>query len=130
MGIIVPNAVELVILQRILQDVTLRLKLYSNNYSPTETSAISNFVETTGGGYTDKVILPGEWIMSPGDPTTGRQKQKVFTFTGPTTLPIYGYYVVTDVGAYVWAEDMPLVLRPISTIQGSTIAIAPRFEVS
>lgn len=132
MPLLVPNAAELKALELILQTETLSLRLYSNNYTPTETTTTANFTEVAGGGYARISLDPGDWILTSGDPTFGVYAQRTFSFTGPTNAPgtVYGYYVVDSVERTLWAERFAPAVLPFSPIAGSSIRITPRFEAS
>ena len=107
MALLAPNSSEDVMLQNILnktapQNVVLRL--YTNNYTPVETSTEANFTEASGFGYAS-VTLPGaSWTITPGNPTSASFAQQTFTFTG-TLGNVYGYYMTQLTSGFImWAE--------------------------
>lgn len=69
---------------------TLIMKLYSNNYTPTTLSVLTDFTEVTGGGYTQKSLSASAWTMTGNAISTTPQ---LFTFTS-NIGSIYGYYLV------------------------------------
>ena len=96
MALLAPNAAEDVMLQNILNKTapqTLLLKLYTNNYTPVETSTEANFTVATGFGYADVSLTPASWTITPGNPTSAAFPQQTFTFTGALGN-VYGYYIV------------------------------------
>lgn len=87
-----------------LNNRTLRLKLYSNNFTPVTTSMVGDLTETTGGGYTDKILGASDWEFMMAQSLTGYKYalgktafQQVFNFSS-TGATVYGWYV-TDAGS-------------------------------
>lgn len=69
---------------------TLKLKLYSNNFTPTALSVLTDFTEVTGGGYAEKSLSTSAWSMTGNAISTAPQ---LFTFTS-NIGSVYGYYLV------------------------------------
>ena len=69
---------------------TLKLKLYSNNFTPTNLSVLTDFTEVTGGGYTDKSLPSTAWTLTGNAINTTAQ---IFNFTSGIGN-VYGYYLV------------------------------------
>jgi len=69
---------------------TLKLKLYTNNFTPTSLSVLTDFTEATGGGYAEKSLSASAWTMTGNAISTTPQ---LFTFTG-SVGSVYGYYLV------------------------------------
>lgn len=132
MSIVVPNVGEAKNLELYLNGQNLLLRLFSNNVTPGETDTAATFTEVAGGGYGQKTLLAGSWVVTSGNPSIGTYAQQVFTFTGPTNAPgtIYGYYVVDGTGILRWAERFPSAVLPLTPIAGSTIRITPNFQCS
>lgn len=129
MTLIVPNVAEVLALNWFLMSEDLFLRLYSNNYTPTETDTLASFTEVAGGGYAAKTLGWGSWTINSGAPSYGIYTRQEWIFTGPTTLTnIYGYYVTDVLGVLRWAERF--VVTPIAPIAGSKIRVTPRFEAS
>ena len=107
MALLAPNSSEDVMLQNILnktapQNVVLRL--YTNNYTPVETSTEANFTEASGFGYTSVTLAGASWTITPGNPTSASFAQQTFTFTG-TLGNVYGYYMTQLTSGFImWAE--------------------------
>jgi hypothetical protein len=107
MALIVPDAAEAVMLGYILnqnnpQDLTVRL--YSNNVTPSEASAVIDFTEVVGGGYAAVPLTAGSWGIVTGDPSTASYPQITWTFTGAVGN-VYGIFVTRDTaGDLMWAE--------------------------
>ncbi len=132
MAIVVPSAFEVLVLDWILKNENLSLRLYSNNYIPVEGSTLASFTEVTGGGYAAKTLAAGGWTTTAGDPSFGTYAQQTFTFTGATGGPgtIYGYYIVDTSNVVRWAERFPGSVVPYTPVANSSIRITPRFEAS
>jgi hypothetical protein len=128
MGLVVPNDVVANILDTFLTTADLKLKLFSNNYTPIKTSDVTDFTEVAGGGYAEITLDKDEWTITPLDVSTATQAEKTFTFTGATSAPgtVYGYYVVDAGGVLLWAERFSAIVVPFTPENGSTIAITPR----
>jgi hypothetical protein len=133
MPLVVPNAVEVAVLEFFLKTTNSVLRLYSNDVTPSETSSSASFTEVTGGGYAAKTLTAANWTITAGDPSFGIYAQQEFTFTGVTggSGEIYGYYV-TDAsdGSLKWAERFPGSITPYEPVADSNIKIVPRFEAS
>ena len=110
MALVTPNAAEDVMFQNILNKTapqTLRLKLYTNNYTPVEASTEADFTEASGNGYADVSLTASSWTITPGAPTSAAFPQQTFTFTG-NLGNVYGYYIVqTTSGKIMWAKNWP-----------------------
>lgn len=129
MTLIVPNVMEVLALNWLLKTEDLFLRLYSNDYTPVETSTFNSYVEVAGGGYATKTLDKDNWTIFSGEPSYGLYVRQDFTFTGATTLTnIYGYYVSDVAGVVRWAERFGT--APVAPIAGSKIRITPRLEAS
>lgn len=108
MALIVANSAELFILGYILnkqvpEDIDIRL--YVNDYIPTEADTVANFIEAVGGGYAKIELSPAQWAISPGNPSVAQHPQVSWTFTGGSVGQVYGYYVTRRTSNdLVWAE--------------------------
>ena len=131
MGFIVPNTIEIEVINQLLTPA-LTMRIYGNNFTPNATSIAANFTEIAGGGYLAKPLIFANWSIVAGDPSqaTYATIQK-WTFTGPINAPgtIYGYYVTRNSdGKLMWAERFPAANVPFSPIVGSVVAVLPRFD--
>jgi hypothetical protein len=128
----IPNVEE----ERILTDYVrniVSLRLFSNNYTPVETSTLANFTEVTGGGYLAIDLAPGTWMFVQGDPTTADYPEQTFAFTGVTGAPgtVYGYYLVDTVtGLLIGAERFPGAAVPYTPVAGASVKITPHVGAS
>jgi len=109
MALVVPNVGAQILLRRALGDLAtgnLILKLFTNDYTPVETSVVGSFTEATGSGYAEKSLTDGSWTVTNADPAVATYDggDQVFTFTGALGN-VYGYYI-TDFAetGLVWAE--------------------------
>jgi hypothetical protein len=107
MTLLVPNASEAIILENFLNVTApqdLVLKLYSSDTTPAETDTEATYTEVSGGGYSDIDLVAADWVVTPGNPSSGAYPEQTFTFTG-IAGNVYGYYVVQETsGALMWAE--------------------------
>ena len=132
MSLIVPNSAEADILGYILKKDApedLDIKLYSNNYTPLETSVVGDYTEVLGGGYAEILLDSTTWTITPGDPAVGEHPQVTWSFTGSAGL-VYGYYVVRRTsGDLAWAERFTNGPYDIQTASDQ-IRITPRFTAN
>jgi len=78
----------------------LKLKLYSDDRTPSKSDEVSQYTEISGGGYTEITIDPNDWtIASSSAATTAILAAQIFSFTGTITR-ITGYYITNT------AEDV------------------------
>jgi hypothetical protein len=113
MALVVPNDGEVSLLQKMLnqnQTNTLLLKLFSNNYTPSYASTLSELVEVTTTGYTNATVTNSNWTVSTPSATDYAQAgypELSFTFSASSAQSlVYGYYV-TDTNApsnLLWLE--------------------------
>lgn len=132
MAIVVPNSGELQALLAMLSAQNLFLRLYSNDYTPDETTTAASFTQTTGGGYSQIILSFLDWSFTAGNPSYATQNQKTFSFTGAVggTGSIYGYYLIDLANTVFWAERFPSSVLPFTPVAGSRIRITPRLECS
>lgn len=107
----------------------VQMRLYSNNFTPHESTVMSDFTESTATNYTAVTLAGASWTVASGASagSTGTYAQQSFNFS--TSDTIYGYYV-TSGGArtLLWAERFtggPFTL-PTS---GGTIAVTPKISL-
>jgi hypothetical protein len=109
----------------------LVLKLYTNDYTPLDTSVAGSFTEASGGGYAAKTLSNGSWTVTTGnDPSDAVYAQQTFTFTGTLsgTASVYGYFVVDADGVLLLAEKFAYSFTP--SYNGETLKVTPRFQLS
>lgn len=106
MSLLAPTVGEIELIKIALNKVAatnVRLHLYSNNYTPTATTDLVNFTESTGTGYASVVLTGSSWTVSTDSTTTATYSQQTFTYTGADT--IYGYYITTNASTVLlWCE--------------------------
>ncbi len=132
MSLVVPNTAEIEALQKFLNR-NITVKLFSNNYTPIDTSSSASFTEVTGGGYVSKAIVYADWTFTGGTPSYAQSPQLLWVFTGATSGPgvIYGYYVIENAGGtLLWAARLPALVVPFTPKNGSIIRITPKFTGS
>jgi len=110
----------------------LTMKLYTNDYTPLDTSVAGSFTAATGGGYVDKTLTCGSWTVTTGnDPSDAVYAEQTWTFTGALSgnPGIYGYYVLDADGTLVYAERLGApVITP--TNNGDQLKVTPKFQMS
>lgn len=79
----------------------LKLKLFTNNYTPTPSASSLDFTEATGGGYVEKTLTTSAWVFSNGIATCPSQ---LWTFTAPVGN-VYGFYLVRSTSGDVVAAE-------------------------
>lgn len=102
----------------------LTLRLYSNNYTPTEATVAGDFVEVAGGGYAAKALVGANWVIAEGAPTEASYPQQEFLFNGDAP-DAYGYYVQRADGVVVYAERFPDGPYVIAA-DGDSIKVTPK----
>ena len=109
----------------------LTLDLYTNNYTPLQTSANANFTVAAGVGYAQKTLDHGNWTVTAGnDPSDAVYAQQTFTFTGNLTAnaTIYGYYVKDEDDSVIWAEKFGTSFTPANN--GDNVKVTPIIQLS
>lgn len=107
------------------------LKLFCNNYTPTQAMVPGDFTEASGGGYAHKSIdasgdFTKEYANTPPDIILAEQ---TFTFTGvlTTNLTVYGWYLIKqDLSAVRAAKLLDSTYTPASG--GGTLKFTPRIQ--
>lgn len=104
MALMVPCVGEVVFLTRVMTYEGSKLKLYTNDYTCTETSIIGNFTECVVAGYVQKSLSSGSWTISTAtNITTASYAEQEFLPT--TAVSCYGYMVTNSAATVVlWAE--------------------------
>lgn len=111
-----------------------KLRLFSNNYTPVDTSTLGNFTEVTGGGYAAITLANGSWTVTVGnDPSDAVFAEQTFTFTGAIggSGIVYGYYLEDNdgsTGVAVFAELFGTPFTPANN--GDTVKVTPKFQLS
>ena len=109
----------------------LTVGLYTNDYTPVDTSAVGNFTAAAGGGYEVKTLTNGSWTVTPAnDPSDAVYAQQTWTFTGALdgSASIYGYYVIDADGTYWFGERLTAAFTPANN--GDQLKVTPKFQLS
>lgn len=109
----------------------LTLRLYTNNYTPVDTSQNNMFTDAAGGGYAAITLDKNSWtVAANNDPSDAVYAEQTFTFTGNLTANavVYGYFVTDAANAAIWAERFGNSFTP--TNNGDTIKITPKIQMS
>lgn len=130
MGLVVPNAIELIVMQNLL-NTPLTLRLYGNAHTPVGGDSVVAYTEIAGGGYANKPLIYANWtFQTSSPPSSATYSTQTWTFTGAINAPgtIYGYYVTKNLdGSLMWAEQFPAANIPFGPVVGSRIVVLPRF---
>ena len=107
MALLVPDEGEVELLSMSLNKVAqadVKLKLFTNNYTPVEGSVVADFIECVAAGYAAITLTGAGWTIATSvGVTTAEQPQKTFTLTAASTD--YGYYITNGAGTKIlWAE--------------------------
>lgn len=107
MPLIVPNSAETFILRYVTNSAVpedLDIRLFTNDFVPTEADVVGNYIEASLGGYALIQLNSTLWVVTPGEPSIAEHPQVTWTFTGAVGN-VYGYYVTRrTTGDLVWAE--------------------------
>lgn len=111
MPLVVPNAGEVELLDKLLKDAltvdeNYTLKLYNNNVTPDQTSVVGTFTEATFTGYSAKTLTRTGWTASSTVSNKAQSSYAQQSWTcGATGETVYGYYVLgATSGVCLWAE--------------------------
>ena len=133
MAVVVPNKGAQEILKRATNNSAtgdLTLKLFENNYTPIEASAVADFTEATFTGYASQGIPGSGATITDADPSEASWAAKTFTSSaGSQSKNVYGYYVVNAGGTVcLWAERFTDGPYPIVN-NGDTITVTPKLTL-
>jgi hypothetical protein len=109
----------------------LTIKLFTNNYTPLDTSDVDDFTEAAGGDYAAKTLSNGSWTVAPAnDPSDAVYAEQTWTFTGALDggATIYGYYVIDADGTYWFGEKLGATFTPANN--GDQLKVTPKFQMS
>lgn len=109
----------------------LTLRLYTNDYTPLQTSNNANYTDAAGGGYTPATLALNSWTVTPAtDPSDAVYAEQTFTFTANLTgnAAVYGYFVTDANNTAIWGERFGSAFTP--TNNGDNIKITPKFQLS
>lgn len=127
MALNIPNegeAVALSILVGKTATENLRLRLFTNNFTPSDTNTSANFTEATGNGYANLLLTAASWVVTEGAPSHADYPEVTFLFTGALGN-VYGYYITGETSGKVrFAErfaDGPYVIEG----SGDQIRVTP-----
>ncbi len=128
MSLVVTDAGENLLLEWSVKSTgeSLKLNLYSNNYTPVSTSTDSNFTVASFTGYAEKTIARTDWGSAS---TNGNDKGEItataLSWTPTTTQTIYGYFVTpsSDSTKVLWAEKFS---TSVSLSNGDTFVLNPK----
>lgn len=109
----------------------LTLKLYTNNYTPLDTSVAGDFTEASGGGYAAKTLSNASWVVTTGnDPSDAVYAEQTWTFTGllAGSATVYGYFIVDADGILLLGEKFDYSFTPAKN--GDQLRLTPKAQLS
>ena len=135
--LVVNSAVKLRILRNFIQgpllDKGLVLKLYSNDFTPTNAMVLGDITETTGGGYVAKGLTAGNWVIEVAESLTGYKyvlakttTYQNFIFSSPGAV-VYGWYLIDSFNNLMAAERLPNV--PFNSESNAFVRFTPNITL-
>lgn len=127
MALLLGNKGEKIVLEALVNKTpgqNLVLRLFTNNKTPAEGDAASDYTEAAGFGYSPITLTGSNWgAASEGDPSSIAHPEQTFAFNGALGN-VYGYFLtqVTS-GLFVLAELFPG--GPINAQANVEIAVTP-----
>jgi hypothetical protein len=109
----------------------LTLRLYTNDYTPLQTSSNASYTDAAGGDYGPKTLALNNWtVNAANDPSDAVYAEQTFTFTGNLTgnAAVFGYFVTDANNTAVWGERFANNFTP--TNNGDNIKVTPKFQLS
>jgi hypothetical protein len=109
-------------------DEDLTLRLYTNDLTPTRTTAKTDFTEATFSGYLRKDLLRSRWglpVVS-GVQVKSTYADQLTWSVGATVQTVYGFFVCSTFGTdpYLWGERFP---TPRVLVTGQPFELTPVF---
>lgn len=133
MALVVPDLGELELLTKLLINTTdtedYIVRLYQNNYSPSNTTVVGDFTEANFTSYTAKTLARSDWASPSTVGTKAESTGTVQSWTcGATGNTVYGYYVVGSTsGVCLWAEQF---VAARILVDGDVLFLTPKFTLS
>lgn len=125
----IPNVGELLLLKQLRDrlNVISFIRLYKNAYTPIDTSGVSDFEECDFTGYAQQQMTAwSDAVLTAAGRAQIEETARIFSLTGIGSQDVYGYYVVDNDGALLWAERDDDGPRTVDTTHPD-IAVVPRF---
>lgn len=117
------------LLMRAFKDANLglKLKLFSNNITPSNTDDENSFTEVVGNGYSAHSINANGITFTAGAPAVAAFGKETFTFTGAAGV-VYGWYLTDGADIYIGGERFT---DPITiSYNGDVINVTPTINLS
>ncbi len=129
MALVVGNVQETNLLNLLLKQNNQFIRLYTNDYTPDNTSVAASFTEMTTHGYQQKEIITTDWtITNTASGSTAQNLTQTWTFTEEPQISVYGYFLVDTIsGDLVYAERFPS--AQIIVNQDDQIVITPKITI-
>jgi hypothetical protein len=133
MALVVPDLGEIELLTKLLINTTdtedYIVRLYQNNYSPSNTTVVGDFTEANFTNYTAKTIARSDWASPSTFATKAESSVTAQSWTcGITGNTLYGYYVIGSTsGVCLWAEQFA---ASRILVDGDILNLTPKFTLS
>lgn len=135
MALVVPNAGELELLDKMLKDALSAdedyiLKLFQNDYTPDQTTATGSLTEANFTNYAAVTLTRAGWndavtVSNKAESSYGSAAQS--WTCGASGNTIYGYFVENPGGTVLWAERFA-VSRVLAN--GDVLNLTPKFTLN
>lgn len=129
MALVVGNVQETNLLNYLLKQNNQYIRLYTNDYTPDNSSVAASFTEMNTHGYVQKELLVTDWtITNTTSGSTAQNLSQTWTFTEAPQVSVYGYYLIDTIsGDLVYAERFPS--TQIIVNEDDQIVVTPRLTV-
>ncbi len=131
MTLVLPDTGELIALKALFNNTAgqdVKIKLFTNNITPSESDTAGTYTEANFTGYAALTLLGANWTFTGGAPSSASYAQQTFASTAnQATQQVYGYFVVQATsGTLLYAERFPAGPYPIAN-NGDQILVTPTF---
>lgn len=135
MALVTPNAGELELLDRMLKDALSTnentiMRLYSNDYTPSQTTVTGDFVECTFGGYAARTLTRSLWnaAVTVSNKAEASYGTTSVAWTASNSQVCYGYYMVgSNSSVTLWAERFSTA-RALAA--DDVLSVVPKFTLN
>jgi len=135
MAIVVTNEGELELLDKALKDAlstdeSFSLRLFQNDYTPINTTTLTDFTEADFTSYARKTLTRAGWkaaALNASNEAEAEYSAEQSWTCGATGGDVYGYYVVgATSGKILWCERFE---QSRSLLVGDELAFTPTFTL-
>ena len=111
--------------------VTVKMKLFTNNYTPTRVSTTVDFTVAAWTGYADAAIASGDWTNMGvvGHIESLTAPDQAFLNSSGAPVDAYGYYITDNDGTVV-LQAVRFDSAPVSKADGESFVCSPKFGLA